>query len=138
MTWQELVAVLVTLLERFEGQEDQIPVVSARTPREALRKLSELEASTSGRIDGLVCQLSRGENAVTTSDEAYFLAQRLKYGLAVAQALATPSAGRAPFVPVPAQVGRESVLAWLLIDVWRSTMRNIWLSVLRSSSETNP
>jgi hypothetical protein len=136
MTWQELTVYLVALLERFEEQEDELPIVPFDAPEAMIRSLSELETRTSRRIDGLIHQLSREEPIVNTSDEAYFLAQRLKYGLAIAQALATPSAEHGPFVPPPAQAGRESMLAWLLIDVWRSTTRNIWISVLHGIVET--
>lgn len=130
MTWQEAVIFVVALLERFEEQEDSIPVVPPGTPQEMFHSLSKLEKRTSKRIDELIHQLSREEAIVNTSDEAYFLAQRMKYGLAIVQALATPFAGHAPFVSVPAQADRESILAWLLIDVWRSTTRTVWFGTL--------
>ena len=133
MNWQEVVVFVLMLIERFEPQQKGLPAVPLDTPEAMFHSHLELETRTSGRIDELIHQLSRGEKTETTSDEAYFLTQRLRFGLAIAQALATPSGGRAPFVPVPMRVDRESILTWLLIDVWRSTTSNIWVALLRRS-----
>ena len=133
MNWHEVVVFVLTLIERFEPQQKGLPAVPLDTPEAMFHRHLELESRTRGRIDEFIHQLSRGEKVETTSDEAYFLTQRLRFGLAIAQALATPSGGRTPFVPVPMQVDREFILTWLLIDVWRSTTSNIWVALLRGS-----
>lgn len=133
MNWQALADLVVTLLERFEETE---PPELSGTPKEVVRKLSALEAKTSERVDDIIRQLAKGKPVVNDSVERYFLSERLRLAHPIAQALKTGQAGdKKAFVPVPAQADPESMLAWLLIDVWRSTTRNVWLGPFLDTSK---
>ena len=131
MTWNLLLNSVVKILDLVP--ECDPPVERSATQGEAFHKLEALELNTSASVDAAIRQLSRANEIHFSPAEHYFLRQRLVLGLCIAQALNTPLSDQpASFVPCPPQADRESMLEWLLIDVWRSTNRHRWLAMLES------
>lgn len=132
MNWNEVCKVLAVLLERFEDDHTRVPIGRATSATAAYRKVTRTESLTSRHIDALVRKLVTGHPVLNTPPEAYFLAQRLKYGLVIARAMTNPMPGTPAGLALPRSVTSPKLLSWLLIDVWRSTNRFVWRSILEA------
>jgi len=132
MNWQNVCSVLVVLLERFEDEAPRIPVGRASSPVKAFRNIVATEKRTTGKVDRAVVNLLRGKTIANSRQESYFLAQRLKFGLVIARALSTPASKNkgAPILPKSSQPAQ--VIRCLLVDVWHSTNRHLWHTILKA------
>lgn len=144
MKWNDVCTVLAVLLQRFEDEQTRVPIGRAITAATAYRNVIRAESRTRRHVDALVRKLVAGHAIVNTPPEAYFLAQRFKYGLVIARAIATKMPGRHANFSPPKNLTRPELLSWLLTDVWRSTNRYVWRSILegmlqaQASSATQP
>jgi hypothetical protein len=133
MTWLKLLGVVYKLAETIA--EQSFPVATNGKPSSAiLREVEALEAATSRTVDAAVRQVSRNNVVFVSSTEQYFLRQRILKSYCLLKALNTSWDGELDaFVPFPERAGIETAVEWLLIDVWNSTNREIWLAELKQT-----
>ena len=124
--WLNLASAIANEIAEFpEGR-------SSESGKSSPPQIVERELYKSEDIDAAVHSFSTsGRWPLLSANENYFIQRRLKFGLLVARALATPEPGHSEsegsLFPSPSpDFSMDMQLQWLLIAAWKNAGRAAW------------